>query len=229
MGMFLSRHTVKDAGMSALVYEGTYPGIAARFSNTGSGITHEIDACGALGKLNGKNRTGAMRSKVFGLDYTILFAVKKTGRWRCELGAALDNYLNLRENLHYVNNRNYYEFVSSIGPAFRCKYAFTWEGKPWEVNTSVFCPVVAALSTSYSAFGEQAGLHSPSFRTITENMKLTSWNKLNRFNWNTGVKMKIRKNSDLFLNYRWEYYRIKDINQVQSAIHSLTINYSFLL
>lgn len=219
--------------MSALVYQGTYSGIAARFSDTGPGITHEVGARGAFGKLYGKNGTGTMRSKVFGLDYSILFAVKKTDRIRCEFGATLDNYLNLREHLQYVNNPDYYEFVSSIGPAFKFKYAFTWSGKQtertWELNTGVFYPVVSALSTSYSAYGEQAGLHSPSFRTITENIKLAGWNGLNRLHWNTGVKVKVRKNNDLSLNYQWEYYRIKEVNQVQSAIHSLTINYFFLL
>ena len=229
MGVFLSRNTVKDAGMSALVYEGTYPGITASFMSTGAVVTHEVGARGAFGKLHGKHGTGAMRSKVFGLDYSVLFAVKKTDRMRCELGVALDNYLNLREHLQYVNNPDYYEFISAIGPAFKFKYAFTWRGqqteKNWEVNTGVFYPVAAALSMS----GQQGGLHSSSFQTVTESMKGAAWNELNRFQWNTGVKIKLRENSGMSLHYQWEYYRIKETNEVQSAIHSLTVNYFFLL
>ncbi|MEZ2440392.1 hypothetical protein AB6805_01625 [Chitinophaga sp. RCC_12] len=232
MGVFLSRQTVKDAGMSALVYQGTYPGMAARFSHTGR-VTQEVGVRGAFGKLYGSKGSGAMQSKVFGFDYSILFTLRKTGRTRFELGATLDNYLHLREQLHYVNNRDYYECISSIGPTARYSYIFSWRGKQagknWEVNTRIFCPVGAALSTAYSAYEGQAGLHTSSLRTITRDIKLTSWNGLNRFYWNTGIKVRMRKGSGLSLHYQWEYYRIKEVSEVQSAMHSLTINYFFLL
>lgn len=232
MGVFLSRQTVKDAGMSARIYQGTYPGMAARFSHTGR-VTQEVGARGAWGKLYANKGSGAMRSKVLGLDYNILFTLGKTDRTRFEFGAALDNYLHLREQLHYVNNRDYYEFISSIGPTARYSYVFSWRdkqaGKNWELSTRIFCPVAAALSTAYSVYEGQAGLHTPSLRTIIRDIKLTGWNKLNRFYWNTGIKVSMRKGSGLSLHYQWEYYRIKEVSGVQSAMHSLTINYFFLL
>lgn len=219
--------------MSALVYQGTYPGVVLNFSSAGPHTTHEIDLRGALGKLQAKDGTNTLQSKVFSLDYHILFMVNKTGGLRFEAGAALDNYFNLRKNQQYVNNRDYYECISSVGPILKFKYAFTWYGKPpmknCEISTRLFSPIAAALSTSYTAYEGQAGLHTPSFRTMTENIKLAGWNELGRLQWNTGLKVKAHKNNSISLNYQWEYYKVKTMMPVQSAVHMVTLNYFFLL
>lgn len=212
--------------MSALTYQGTYPGIALRFSGTGRGITQEVGLSGAVGKLRAKSSANTLQSKVAGLDYRILFAVKETGSIRCHLGAALDNYFNLRENEQYVNNRDYYEFISSVGPVLKFKYAAT---KNCEVSTALFYPFMSALSASYTAYEEQAGLHTPSFRTVTKHIRLAGWNELSRIQWSTGLKMKMHKNNSISFNYQWEYYKVKAALPVQSAAHHLTFNYIFLL
>ncbi|WP_142687824.1 hypothetical protein [Chitinophaga polysaccharea] len=212
--------------MSALIYRGTYPGIALRFSSIRPGVTQEIGFRGAAGKLHAKNGTNTLQSKVADLDYRILFAVRKTGSIQFDLGAALDNYFNLRESEQYVNNRDYYEFISSIGPVLKFKYAST---KNCEVSTALFYPFASALSASYAADEGQAGLHAPSFRTMRENIRLAGWNELSRIQWNTGLKVKAHKNNSLSLNYQWEYYKVKTVLLVQSAVHHLTLNYFFLL
>lgn len=231
-GLMLSRHIVKDQGMSALTYRGFYPGISVHVIQQGQHFEQEIVAGIAGGKLQDKNRFNELSGRAFRLNYQALFVMGQVSSVSFKLGGVLDNYLNTRENTAYVNKRNYYELVSSISPALQLSYDFgrvKAEQSMLRLKTTVFTPVIAALSRSGSARNRVNDFPSPSFKTALKNTNFVSLDRYIRFDLDAELQFLISQRSNLSIAYQWNYYQIKEYNQVQSATSTVMVKYAFSL
>lgn len=225
-GFLLSARTVKDGAMSSLAYRGATAGVTLRFLYDNAHTVHDVEAWGTTGQLHDNNRQSALRENEFGATYQWLFSLKKSHRLRFSLGGELNSFLQLRENRQYNNNPEYYVFNNAIGPVVKGSYAFSGR---WQLSTSLFCPVASLLSVSYGKDNKENDFYSPTFGTILKNVQPVWWNKYTGLGMNTTLRMPAGKKNRWYIAWKWQYYRIREINEVQSATNNITVNYYFSL
>lgn len=225
-GVLLSARTVKDDAMSSLAYRGVNTGITLHFRYDDAHTVHDVEAWAVTGQLHDNTRQSALHENEFGAAYQLLFWLKKSHRLRLSLGGELNSFLQLRENRQYNNNPEYYVFNNAIGPVVKGSYSFSGR---WELSTSLFCPVASLLSVSYGNDNKENDFYSPTFATILKNVQPAWWNRYAGVGVNTTLRIPAGKKNRWYIGWKWQYYRIREINEVQSATNNITVYYYFSL
>lgn len=229
-GLLVSHYTLKDNGMSALVYRGYYPGIVIQFLTNGHQFDQKLTGRISGGKLGNQSNSNTIQGQTFGLSYSTLFKPGNINEMQLAFGGILDNSLHLRKNIGYVNNQNYYEFNSSASATVKLSYRFGVAERDHKYLLSTFfsLPVITALTRSNSIHNRWNDFPSVPFKTYIKNMQFVSFNQYFSLNWEAELKRTVDKNSSLSVGYQWNYRHIKEASQLQSIVHSVVINYFFL-
>lgn len=229
-GLLTSHHTLKDDGMSALVYHGYYPGIRLQFLNESPHLDQKIGIRASTGKLNNEINSNTVNLQTFELSYTPLFKLLKLNEAQLALGGISANSLELRGNTGFLNNKNYYEFSSSAEAAVKLSYRLgtSEKGNKYLITTFFSVPFVTAITRSNSIHNRWNDFPSSSFKNYVRNIQLVSFNKYINLNWETELRYTINKNSSLSVGYQWNYRYVKEAAQLQSIVHTAMINYFFL-
>ena len=230
IGLLASHYVLKDNGMSALVYQGYYPGIMLQFLNEGPQLDQKLSTRISVGRIRNEINNNTAEGQTFGLSYAALFKPGKFKDVQLGFGCILNNSLDLRRNTGYTNNQNYYEFGSSAGAAVKLSYRFGIADKEHKylLNTVFSIPVITALTRSNSIHNRWNDFPSLSFKQYVNNIQLMSFNRYISLTWEAELKRTISRNNGLSLGYQWNYRQIKEANQLQSMVHSIVINYFFL-
>ncbi|SEW53325.1 hypothetical protein SAMN04488122_5417 [Chitinophaga arvensicola] len=212
--------------MSSLVYRGATAGVTLRFLAAHPHITHDVAAWGASGRLQDKSRQSSLRENEFGAAYQCLFPFQQSRGLRFSLGGEISSFLQLREHQDYNNNPAYYVFNSSIGPVVKGTYEFSGR---WQLSTSLFCPAASLLSVSRGTANKENDFYSSTWKSILKNTQPAFWNRYAGLGINTILYLPVGETNRLYFAWKWQYYRIGDTGDLQSAANTITVNYYFSL
>jgi hypothetical protein len=225
-GALLSARTLKDGAMSSLVYRGVTAGVMFRFLAAYPHVTHDVAAWGATGRLHDKDQQSALRENEFGAAYQCLLRCGKANRLRFSVGGEWSSFLQLREHLDYNNNPAYYVFNTALGPVVKGSYGFSGR---WELSTSLFCPAASLLSVSHGRDNKENDFYSPTGRSVLKNVQPAFRNRYAGLGMTTTLRLPVGKTNRLYAAWKWQYYRISEIADLQSASNNITVNYYFSL
>nr|WP_294940804.1 hypothetical protein [uncultured Mucilaginibacter sp.] len=231
MGITLLNAAVKDKGMSALTYTGWYPGITAGIDISSQKLKQSFALNFASGNLKNNQNEATVSVKSYAANYLALFQVTQAqGRVQLHLGGIFNNALATRKQSSFINNKSFYEFNSSLSAAAKIYYFFGTEGNgnnPGSLSFGLFSPLVSALSKSNSVYNKENDFLSPNFKTYLKNTQVVTFGRYAKINLNTQLDNQAGKLKGLSIAYNWEYYKISEVNTVQSAINTITVSYHF--
>jgi hypothetical protein len=231
-GITLSAEKLKDEGMSALIYKGVYPGMQVNYHVDKYNFKQSIMIGVAGGNLNNRNNGTSLSVKSFRINYTGLIPVITSRAFRFTAGGVFDNYLALRRHDQYINNRDFYEFNSSVGLAANLSYTFgnadNYGGSTFRLSSGLSIPILTAMSRSNAIDNRLSDFQSPTLKTYIKNIHWVSFEAYNSYSSLTELKLTAGRNA-LSLSYQWNYYHIKQDYQVHSVVGTIALNYYLTL
>jgi hypothetical protein len=228
-GITFSNAAVKDKGMSALTYTGWYPGVMVGVDISSQELKQSITLGFASGNLKNDQNGATLAAKFFAANYLALFPLNQH-KVQLSLGGVFNNSLATRKHSSYINNKSYYEFSSSLGVAARVSYFFNGPADGKETSSlsiGISSPLVSALSRSNSVYNSKSDFLSPGFKTYLKNTHIVTFGRYARVNLHTQLDNRAGALKGLSVGYGWEYYHITEVNQVQSAVNTITLSYHF--
>jgi hypothetical protein len=228
-GATFSNAAVKDNGMSALTYTGWYPGATAGLEINSQKLKQGIALSFAAGSLKNDQNTATVSAKFYSVNYFALFPVSR-GKVQFNVGGVFNNGLATRKNGSFINNKSYYEFNSSLGVAAEVSYSFSGAPNNNEGNSlsfGVFSPLLSALSRSNSVYNSESDFQSPGFKTYLKNTHVVTFGRYAKINLQTQLDNRSGALKGVSVAYNWEYYKLSELNQVQSAVNTIIVSYHF--
>jgi hypothetical protein len=228
-GITFSNAAVKDKGMSALTYTGWYPGVMAGVDINSQKLKQSISLSFASGNLKNKQNVATLSAKSYAANYLALLPVNH-GNVQLYFGGIFNNSMATRKHSSYINNNSYYEFNSSLGVAAKVYYYFgtASNGRSGSsLSFGVYSPLVSALSRSNSVYNKENDFLSPNFKTYLKNTQVVTFGRYAKINLHTQLDNQTGKLKGLSVAYNWEYYKLSEINMVQSAVNTVSVSYHF--
>lgn len=223
----LGKMSVMDRDFSAAPFSAWLPGaaVSVRYERP-----HSIQSL-AFSYLGGSLRTSTSPSSTLGndlinADYSFLYKLGAAGTaWSGGIGGSLLVLYDSRNYKDFINNNTSFDFVASAAAAGGLAYHFDNGYHGWSIAEQLSIPLVSWLIQP--PYGNETSSASPS--GAGNRNSVTGFSGFFRLKNCLSLEKQLSPGSQLSLAWCWNYYKIKDIREVQEADHRLGLIFRLTL
>ncbi|SEJ02905.1 hypothetical protein SAMN05192553_10224 [Cyclobacterium xiamenense] len=179
-----------------------------------------------LGKSLGRYKQPQITSYWNEISYSSLFLLRESDLGNWWLGPSLSNLIHVRFAPRWDNSSINYDFTGNLQAAFQHRRSFKFVGKNMIANIRMNLPLIGYITRPIYAgvpdfLDQERGFESQLF----ENTSISWLGNFPRIQFDNFVAFPIAGGNKIQLIYNWEYYSFQDPNPVQTASHTVGINF----
>lgn len=224
--------TMYDEAMSPIVYSGFGAMPIIGYTKVSQGtLSDVVITASSMNISHDKGELGKVKMKLqrAAIDYRFMFDIPVEMRGvDFKAGAILSAMFNYKEAPHLLDASTVYDYASSIGLTGRALKEFVFRQKTCFLTWDLSIPFFAHLSRPYYLNRkENLDPDNKAVKDFFDNAATGSFGKFFRINSKLGLWYRLENGNAIKLGYQWDYYRMKTINKVYFADHSLYLSFMF--
>jgi hypothetical protein len=206
-------------------HERRKPGKRSNFQFEGS-VGPLTTGAFVLGQTPARYRQPKITSYWNEISYSSLFVLRSSEKADWWFGPSLSNLIHVRFSPRWDNSSINYDFSGNLQAELRYRRGFRLLGKPMKGNVGLKLPLLGYVTrpkfTGVPDFLDQ----ERSFESqLFENTSVRWLGDFPRIQFDNFVEFPIAGENKIQLLYYWEYYSYRYPNPVQTAAHTLGINF----
>ncbi|RIW18758.1 hypothetical protein D0X99_03490 [Algoriphagus lacus] len=160
------------------------------------------------------------------ITYSYLFKIKEGERSEFYLGPSVSNVISLRISPRWDNSQINYEFTGNLQAEARYRRQFELFGKPMIGNFGVKLPIVGYITRpSFSGVPDFLDQEQDFVSSLFVETSVSWLGNFPRIQFDNFVEFPIASGNKIQVIYNWEYYSFQVPGKVQTAAHTIGINF----
>lgn len=208
-------------------------------------INHERQKIGKLSNFQVEGSVGSLKTQEFELGqfparylqpkitsywneitYSSLFLLRSGAKGNWWLGPSFSNLIHVRFSPRWDNSLINYDFSGNFQAEIRFRHGFQFFGKSMKGNIGLKLPLVGYTTRPvYAGVPDFLDQERTFESQLFDNTSMTWLGNFPRIQFDNFVEFTIASGNKIQVIYNWEYYSFQVPSRVQTAAHTIGINF----